>query len=65
MLDRLKALWADEPVRVTTLLVAVVVAVAAKAGVVIDPQNAGETLTLVLPILLGGEIARKSVTPVD
>lgn len=63
MLDRLRALWATEPTRVTTLLVAIVVFAAAKLGLVIDTQNVGEALALLLPILLGGELVRAQVTP--
>lgn len=63
MLDRIKALWATEPVAVTTALVAVVVFVAAKLGLVVDEQNVGEALALVLPVLLGGAAARQKVSP--
>lgn len=63
MLTTLRAVWATEPVRVLTVLSAVVVFIAAKAGVIIDEQNAGEALALILPILLGGEAARRRVSP--
>lgn len=63
MLDRIRALWATEPVRVVTILVAIVVFIAAKIGVVLDPQDVGDALLLLLPILLGGELARANVTP--
>lgn len=59
----LRALWATEPARVITVLVAVVVFVAAKAGVVINEQDVGEALAIVLPVLLGGEAIRSKVSP--
>lgn len=62
-MSTIRALWATEPVRVLTLLTAVIVFAAAKLGVIIDEQNVGEALTLVLPILLGGEAARHRVSP--
>lgn len=63
MLDRIRALWATEPVRVTTSTVAVVVFVAAKFNVVVDEAGLLEALALVVPILLGGEAARRKVQP--
>lgn len=63
MPDRIRALWANNPVRVITILASIVVFAAAKLGVVVDEQNVGEALALVLPILLGGEVARSQVTP--
>lgn len=63
MLDRLRALWANNPVRVTAILASIVVFVAAKLGVVVDEQNVGEALAIALPIVLGGEVARSQVTP--
>lgn len=63
MLDRLRAAWANNPVRVTAITASVVVFGLAKAGIVIDEQNVGEALAIVLPILLGGELARSQVTP--
>lgn len=63
MLDRIKALWTTEPARVTTVLVAVVIFAAARLGLVVDEQNVGEALALLLPIVLGGEIVRQKVTP--
>jgi hypothetical protein len=63
MLTRFKALWTTEPARVTTILVAVIIFVAAKLGLIVDEQNVGEALALLLPILLGGEIVRAKVTP--
>lgn len=63
MLDYLRALWQGNPVRVTAIAASVVVFALAKLGIVIDEQNVGEALTIVLPILLGGELARRKVTP--
>lgn len=63
MLDRLKALWTTEPVRVVSALVALVVFAAAKAGVVLDARAVEEALALALPVVLGGELARARVTP--
>jgi hypothetical protein len=63
MLTYLRALWATNPVRVTSVLTALVVFAAAKAGLVLDEQNVGESLIAVVPILLGGEVARSKVSP--
>ncbi len=63
MLNRLRALWATNPVRVTAILTSIIVFAAAKTGILIDQADVLEALTLALPILLGGEIARAKVTP--
>lgn len=63
MLNRLRSAWANNPVRITAIAASVVVFALAKAGIVIDEQNVGEALTIALPILLGGEVARSQVTP--
>lgn len=60
----LQDLWRREPVRVVAVLASLIVFVLAKAGVVVDEQNVGEALLLVLPILFGGEAARDHVVPV-
>ena len=52
------------PVRVATYTAAVIVFVAAKAGVVISEQDVLPALLLILPIVLGGEAARRKVSPV-
>lgn len=62
-MQALKDLYAREPVRCVGLLVAVVVGLAAKLGLVIDPQNFGEVAAIVVPLLLGAEAARSQVTP--
>lgn len=61
--DRLRAAWANEPVRIVTLLVAVIVFAAAKVGIVLDQEDVGSALLLIIPILLGGEAARSKVRP--
>lgn len=58
-------LWTREPARVIAVLVAVVVFALAKAGVVVDEQNVGEALALILPVLLGGEAIRSQVAPAE
>lgn len=59
----IRALWETQPVRVTALLASLVVLVAAQTGVVVDEATITDLLALVLPILLGGEIARRRVAP--
>lgn len=59
-----RGLYAREPVRVAAAVVSAVVFVAAKAGLVLDAQTTAVAAAIVLPILLGGEVARKKVTPV-
>lgn len=63
MLDRLRAAWANNPVRLTAITASIVVFAAAKLGVVIDQADVLEALGLALPVLLGGELARSQVTP--
>ena len=63
VLDRLVALWRNEPALVISSLAAAVVFLAAKAGVVIDQQTLVDSLGIVLPILLGGTLIRRKVTP--
>ena len=60
---RVKALWQSEPTRVVSALVAVVMFVAVKVGVVIDETEVWKALVLMLPILLGGEGIRAKVSP--
>lgn len=64
MLKYLQALWHREPARVTAASAAVVVFIAAKAGVVISEQDVLPALAVVLPILMGGEAVRGNVIPV-
>lgn len=63
MLANLKAAWTTEPVRLTALLVAAVVFAAAQLDIVLDPLDVGEAIAVLLPILLGGELARAKVSP--
>jgi len=63
MLSILSNLWAREPARITSLLAAIVVFAAAKAGVVIDAQSVGSAVALIVPILLAGESTRRHVVP--
>lgn len=63
IIDRAAALWRNEPALVITSLAAAVVFVAAKAGVVIDQQTLVDSLGIVLPILAGGAVIRRKVTP--
>jgi len=55
----LRALWATEPARV----VAAVVAAAALVGLRLSDADVLALLTVVLPILLGGEATRHRVAP--
>lgn len=59
----LRALWQGNPVLVTSTVTALVVAVCARLGAVIDEQSIGEAVALALPILLGGIVARGQVEP--
>jgi len=59
----LHGLWAKEPTRITSAIVAVVLFVAAKVGVVIPEADILEALGLILPVLFGGEVVRRKVTP--
>ena len=57
-------LWRDEPVRVASFLVAVL-AVLASFGVVVPDVDAVVALPFAVAALLGGEVVRSRVTPVD
>lgn len=63
IIDRAAALWRNEPALVITSLAAAVVFLAAKAGVIIDQQTLIDSLGIVLPVLLGGTLIRRKVTP--
>lgn len=63
IIDRAAALWRNEPALVITSLAAAVVFLAAKAGVIIDQQTLIDSLGIVLPVLLGGAVIRRKVTP--
>lgn len=51
------------PARTVSIVVAVVVFVAAKVGVVVDQQSLGTALAYAIPILVGGEVTHRNVTP--
>jgi hypothetical protein len=63
MLTYARAIWLNNPVRVVSIIVAAVVALAAKFGVILDEASVAEVVALVVPIVLGGEVARQKVTP--
>jgi hypothetical protein len=63
MIDRLKALWATEPALVVSALVAVIVFVCAKVGILVDEQTVSTSLGVILPILLTGAATRAKVSP--
>lgn len=62
-MNYLLGVWKNNPVRCASVLASIVVFAAAKLGVVLDEQSVGEALVAVVPILLGGELARGQVTP--
>lgn len=62
---KLIALWRANPVRIGAVIAAVVVFVAAKAGIVLDEASVSQALAIVVPVLLAGEVARAHVVPVD
>ncbi len=64
MLDRLKKLWREQPARVVAWSLALAVLVLGQLSIVIDPDTLRENLELILPVLLGGELTRRKVTPV-
>lgn len=57
-------LYRRNPVRVTAVLAAVVVLVASQLGIVLPELSVLHALEVVLPTLLGGELAHRKVTPV-
>lgn len=61
--DRVLKAWHSNPVRITVGIAALVVFIAAKAGYVLDQQDVLNSLVIVLPIILGGEVARSQVKP--
>lgn len=63
VLSRLERLWITEPVRVQAAVVAVVLFVCAKVGVLVDAQSVGVAVAVILPVILGGEYARQQVSP--
>lgn len=59
-----RRLYAENPVRVVTYVTSAVIAIAATAGLGIDPGSTAAVVATVLAILFGGEVARQQVTPV-
>jgi hypothetical protein len=64
LLEGLKKLWANEPIRVLTIVAAIATFIAAKFGIVVDQHSLLESLELVVPLLAAGEGGRALVTPV-
>lgn len=63
MLQRLRAVWRQYPARTVYVTTAVVVYVLARLGVVVDSESVTDALVLVLPVLLGGELTHRRVSP--
>lgn len=63
LLERVRVVWQEEPARFVAGVVAAVVFVAARFGVVVDEQSLGAALLIVVPILLGGEVTHQHVPP--
>jgi hypothetical protein len=63
LLDTVRAVWATNPVRVTAAAVYVVTLAAARVGLNLDTDDIAVAAAVLLPILLGGEVARTKVTP--
>lgn len=63
MLDYLRALWANNPVLLSSVLASAVVAGAAYFDVVLDEASVVEIIGVVVPIVLSGVVARSKVTP--
>ncbi len=57
------AVYRANPARGNALAVAAIVAVASAIGVVVDSQSALHVIAIVIPILLGGELTHRKVTP--
>lgn len=58
------ALYRSEPVLVYTYAASAIVAAASLAGVVVNQQSVLHVIETVIPILVGGHLARGRVTPV-
>lgn len=63
-LEIARRLWRAEPVRCAGYLAALVVAVSAKLGLVVDEQDVSMIALSIVPIILGVEAARREVIPV-
>lgn len=64
LVNYVKNLYKTEPVVVFSAVAAAVVFVAANFGIVVDETSVLSALEYVVPILLGGAVARSKVTPV-
>ncbi len=64
MIAFLKSIWAKEPTLVISALVAAIVFVCAKLGIVVNEQSILAALAYVLPILFGGVVTRSKVYPI-
>lgn len=65
ILARLVAFYRANPARSISYIVSAIVAVAAFVGLSVDADRLGDVLTLVLPILIGGEAIHRRVSPVE
>lgn len=63
LLDRLRRYYERNPARTLSLLAAVVVFVAAKAGLVLPEATVAQALSAVLPIIVGGQLIHDRVSP--
>lgn len=63
MLERVRGLWAVDPVRAATAVAAVVVFVCAKRGLIVEQQDVITALLLVVPVVLGGDQVARRVEP--
>ncbi len=63
MLDYLRAIWRNNPARVSSVLAAAIIAIAAKFNVILDQADATDIVAIVGLILGGGQVIRSQVTP--
>lgn len=61
--DRVKTLWVKEPARITTYTIAAVGFVLHLLNVATDVSTLTVVVGFVLPLIFGGEVVRKNVTP--
>lgn len=59
----IRSLYRREPARVVAVVVSGVLAVATALGFVVEEQNVGAIVAVVLTVLLGGEATRSKVRP--
>ncbi len=65
MIAFLKKLWATEPTLVISALVAAVVFVCAKLGIVVNAVGIEQAIAYIIPILVGGVAVRSKVSPIS